>query len=341
MSRKFLTHFRPVKVPAQSLRFSLTWGLGGAAALMIFLQFLTGLLLNFVYDPFPVQAYLSVQHIQLELFPGRLIRNMHHWTGHFLVVVVCLHLLRVFFSGAYFAPRHRTWYIGLVLLLLVLTANFTGYLLPWDQLAYWAVTIATAMLLYIPIVGEPLLQLLRGGAEVSGATLLIFHSIHTTLLPLGFLFCMSYHFWCVRKAGGVKVDTAGKQEMLPAVPELLVRELAFAAIVLCFLLLFAMQFDAPLTGMANPGLTPESVKAPWYFLWLQELLLHLQPVLALCILPLALALFLLVIPFLGRREERPSRSVQVLLGSFFLVIGVLTVTGVWFRGPGMKLVWPW
>ncbi len=341
MNNNFFFHLRPRKVPARALRFTLTWGLGGAAVLMVFLQFLTGLLLNFFYEPFPVQAYLSVQHIDSELFLGRLIRNMHHWTGHFLVVVVCLHMVRVFFCGAYFTPRRRNWYMGLALFLLVLAANFTGYLLPWDQLAYWAVTIGTAMLAYIPVVGESIQTLLRGGEEVSGATLRIFHTIHTTILPLGFLFCLSYHFWCIRKAGGIKVDDQNRQELLPVIPELLVRELAATAVVFCCLLLFSMQFDAPLMAMANPDLTPDTVKAPWYFLWLQELLLHFPPVFAICVLPLAFGTFLGIVPFLGQKGGKPLALIQTLFVSFFLVIIALTVTGLWFRGAGMKLIGPW
>jgi len=152
---------------------------------------------------------------------------------------------------------------------------------------------------------------------------------------------MFYHFWRIRKSGGVKVDPAQTVEMIPAVPELLVRELAFAALVLCFLLLFAMFIDAPLAGMANPAVTPETVKAPWYFLWFQELLLHMPPVLALCILPLAFAVFLLLLPFAGQDKGRASRTVQLILSGFFLVITALTITGLWFRGAGMKLILPW
>ncbi len=337
----FFFHLRPRKVPAQALRFTLTYGLGGAAALMIFLQFLTGLLLNFAYEPVPVHSYLSVQHIQSELFFGQLIRNLHHWTGHFLVVVVCLHLLRVFFSGAYFKPRRRTWYSGLLLLLLVLLANFTGYLLPWDQLAFWAVTIASSMLAYIPVLGIPLQELTLGGTEVSGATLHLFHSFHTVLLPFVFFVSLSYHFWRIRKSGGLKIESQDTQEMLPVVPELLVRELSFAAVVTCFLLFFAMFFDAPLTAMANPSLTPETVKAPWYFLWLQELLQHMPPLLALCVLPLSFTLFLLLLPFPGQKKEKMPRLVQLILICFFLAIVALTITGVWFRGAGMKFILPW
>jgi quinol-cytochrome oxidoreductase complex cytochrome b subunit len=341
MKTNFLLHFRPRKIPAGALRYTLTWGLGGAAALMLFVQLLTGLLLNLTYKPVPVQAWTSVQSIQTDLFLGRLIRNMHHWTGHFLVLVVCLHLLRVFFNGAYFTPRRNSWYIGLALLFLVLAANFTGYLLPWDQLAFWAVTIAGSMVTYMPPAGEWLQQLILGGNVVSGATLQMFHSLHTTLLPAVFLFTLFSHFWCIRKAGGVKVDPAESRKMLPAVPELLVRELAFAAVIFSFLLLFAMGVDAPLSGMANPAVTPETVKAPWYFLWFQELLLHLPPVLALCILPLAFTAFLLLLPFLGQAQEKPTRPVRLVFSGFFLVITALTVTGLWFWGPGMKLILPW
>lgn len=341
MSSNFLFHIRPRKIPAEALCFSLTYGLGGAAVLMVVVQFVTGLLLNLLYIPFPVQAYLSVQYIQEEVFLGQLIRNLHHWTGHFLLIVVCLHLLRVFFSGAYLPPRRRNWYVGLFLGSLVLAANFTGYLLPWDQLAFWAVSIATAMLGYIPFIGESLQGIIRGGVDVNGATLQIFHSFHTTLLPLAFLSGMAYHFWSIRKVGGVKLSAEKKQKMLPAIPELWVRELSFAAILSCFLLLFAMQFDAPLMAMADPLHTPENVKAPWYFLWLQELLLHLRPVLALCSLPLAFTAFLVLLPFTGYEKMNPSRMVKSTMIFFVLVILLLTVTGVWFRAAGMKLIFPW
>lgn len=332
---------RPRKVPAQALHFTLTYGLGGAAALMVFLQLITGLLLNFAYEPVSVHAYLSVQHIQTEQIYGQLIRNLHHWTGHFLVIVVTLHLLRVFFSGSYFGHRRRSWYSGLVLLLLVLLANFTGYLLPWDQLAFWAVTIASSMLTYIPIFGLFLQELILGGAETSEATLQIFHSFHTTLLPFAFLFFMFYHFWRIRKSGGIKIEKQSKQEMVPVIPELMTRELAFAAVVLCFLLLYSMIIDAPLTAMANPNLTPVSVKAPWYFLWLQELLLHMQPILALCLLPIAFVAFLLLLPFIDQKTEKPSKPTKLILISFVSIIVILTITGIWFRGDGMKLVLPW
>jgi quinol-cytochrome oxidoreductase complex cytochrome b subunit len=330
-----------------ALRFTLTWGLGGMAALLIVQQLLTGLLLGFFYKPLPVQAYESVQHIQHSIFLGRLVRNMHHWIGHILVVVVVLHMLRVFLNGAFYPPRRVNWLVGLGLAVLVLMANFSGYLLPWDQLSYWAVTIATAMLSYIPFVGIALQEMVRGGEDVGAVTLQLFYSLHTTLIPVLLFILMAYHFWFVRKAGGVLVPGSSgnskkrKQKTVPVMPELLLRELAFAAVITCVLLLFSMGVDAPLGDMANPGLTPSNVKAPWYFLGAQELLLHVHPFFAVCLLPLCIGLFLIALPFVSTRTSKVNIMIKTLFigGSIFML--ALTITGVWFRGVGMEWVWPW
>lgn len=318
------------------------------AALMVLQQLFTGLLLGFFYEPLPVRAYESVQHIQNTVFLGRLVRNMHHWTGHALIIVVFLHLLRVFVSGAFYSPRRGNWLVGLGLALLVLTANFSGYLLPWDQLSYWAVTIATSMLGYIPLIGTHLHEWIRGGEEVGAATLQIFYSFHTTFVPVALFLLMAYHFWFVRKAGGVLLPDRGKEQVVDtkkqktvSINELLVQEVSFAAVVTCILMLFSMIVDAPLGNMANPALTPASVKAPWYFLGAQELLLHVHPLVAVCVLPLFIALFLILLPF-GRNQTGRLDSLAKTLffsGTSFLLL--LTIIGIWFRGPAMTLVWPW
>jgi quinol-cytochrome oxidoreductase complex cytochrome b subunit len=126
------------------------------AAILVLLQLGTGVLLKFVYEPTPVGAYASVQSIVLDVPFGKLIRNTHHWAAHLLVLVAFFHLLRVFFTGAFQPPRQFNWIVGLFLFFLVLTANLTGYLLPWDQVAFWAVTVATGMLEYIPLIGLPM-----------------------------------------------------------------------------------------------------------------------------------------------------------------------------------------
>ena len=163
--KNLILHFRPATVPEKTLKFTLTWGLGGMAAVLIFLQLGTGLLLKFVYVPTPLDAYTSILALNNEVIFGQLIRNIHHWSANFLVPIVLLHMLRVFFTGAFHPPRQFSWIIGLGLFGLVLTANFTGYLLPYDQLAYWAVTVSTGMLEYIPAIGHRLQEIIQGGHE--------------------------------------------------------------------------------------------------------------------------------------------------------------------------------
>ena len=347
MKKIFLLHFRPRTVPDRALCFSLTWGLGGAAFLLVTIQLFTGLLLSFFYQPLPVQAYLSVHHIQDSLFLGRLLRNLHHWTGHALVIVVFLHLLRILLQNAFYPPRHWNWLVGLGLGLLVLIANFSGYLLPWDQLAYWAVTIATSMLGYIPFAGNVLQQTVRGGAEVGGSTLQIFTAVHTALVPVLLFLLMGYHFWNVRKVGGVLVSrksnqtTGAVEKTVPAIPELLTREFAFAAVVFCILLIFSMTVDAPLGGMANPDLTPDMVRAPWYFVGLQEMLLHVPALFAVLILPLAGTLLLIFLPCIGSSGTRSAAAAKWLLYCSLVLFAGLTLIGICFRGPGMELMLPW
>lgn len=345
MSKNLFLHFRPRSVPADALRFTLTWGLGGMAVLMIMQQLVTGVLLSFFYEPLPVLAYESIKHIENNVFFGRLVRNMHHWTGHGLVIVLFLHMQRVFFAGAFYSPRHRNWLVGLGLALFILMSNFSGYLLAWDQLSYWAVTIAISMLGYIPLIGTTLQEIMWGGGEVDAATLRLFYIIHTTIIPLSLLLFMIYHFWLIRRAGGVLLpvrqkNTDGAKQSLP-INELLIRELSLAAVVTCVLLLFAMSVNAPLGDMANPQLTPTNIKAPWYFLGVQELLLHVHPVVAVFILPLSVTLFLILLPFLKTRLGKRRISVKILFMAGTILMLALTITGIWFRGPGMKLVWPW
>ena len=187
-----ILHFRPRTVSERTLRFTLTWGLGGMAVVLILLLFGTGILMKFVYQPFPDKAYASILHLQRDVLFGQFVRNIHHWSGNILLIVVFLHFLRVFFTGAFQPPRQFNWVIGLFLLLTVLMFSFTGYLLPWDQLSFWAVTICTGMLEYIPGVGVWLQRLIRGGSEVGASTLSNFYAIHTAVLPAALILLMPF-----------------------------------------------------------------------------------------------------------------------------------------------------
>jgi quinol-cytochrome oxidoreductase complex cytochrome b subunit len=298
-------HLRPVTVPETTLRFTLSWGLGGMAIVLVLLQLATGVLLKFAYVPIPAQAYASITQLEDEVLFGAFVRNIHHWSAHFLVLVIFLHWLRVFFTGAFLPPRQFNWVIGLGLLLLVLASNFTGYLLPWDQLAYWGTTICIGMLEYVPGIGSRLQNMIRGGPEIGPDTLRIFFATHTTVLPLLIVTLMAFHFWRVRKAGGlVRPGSAsgvhaGEPQRIPTMPHLLLRETVVALAVVGFVFLFSAVLDAPLGKPANPGLSPNPTKAPWYFAGLQEMLLHFHPVFAVFVLPVLLLGAFLVLPYVN------------------------------------------
>jgi len=262
-----LLHFRPRTVPERTLKFTLTWGLGGMAVILVMMLFVTGLMLKFTYQPVPDRAYESIVHLQNAVYFGQLIRNVHHWSGNALLLVAFLHFLRVFFSGAFHPPRQFNWIFGLVMFLLVLGSNFTGYLLPWDQLAFWAITICTGMLEYIPGIGLELQKLIRGGSDIGPATLTNFFAIHTAIIPAGLIILMPFHFWRIRKANGLVVprkpddDPADRGETVATIPNLIVRELVVAAVLVALILVVSALFNAPLEEKANPGLSPNPTKA--------------------------------------------------------------------------------
>jgi len=295
----FLVHIHPPTVPAETLRFTLSWGLGGMSATLVFLLFATGILQLLAYEPSTSGAYASVQAMYSQAQWGGWIRNIHHWSANLLVIVVILHLLRVYLTGAIGIGRRLNWIIGLLLLILVLAANFSGYLLPWDQLAYWAVTICTSMMAYFPAVGPWLLELFRGGPEVGPATLANFYVLHIAIIPVSFFLFMVWHFWLVRKSGGLirrQAESDGAVSRVPAVPDLVVREAAVGLALIAGIMIAAVFWDAPLHEQANPGMSPNPAKAPWYFLGAQELLLHLHPVFAICVVPVLVSSFLLFLP---------------------------------------------
>lgn len=294
---KFLLHLHPNKINSQAIKYTRTFGLGGIAALLFVLLFITGMLLRFVYIPSEKGAYDSIVYLQNEVLFGQLLRNMHYWCGMLLVVVSFLHVIRVFYSQSIYFERRKNWLYGLLLMFLVISSNFTGYLLPWDQLAYWAVTIMTNMLSYIPIIGEGLATLVRGGTEVNEGTLLRFYHFHTGLLPLIMVFIMSIHFWLVRKAKGVTVADISKKEMVNTNPELVYKEIVVAIALILILIVFSMVINAPLLDKANPLVSPNPSKAPWYFMGFQELLLHLHPGFGIFIVPVLVTAFLIYIPY--------------------------------------------
>jgi quinol-cytochrome oxidoreductase complex cytochrome b subunit len=305
-----LLHLHPRVVPAEALAFPRTFALGGIAVVLFILLAVTGSLLLFGYEPSPERAYASVREITDQAPFGAFVRNVHHWAANGFLLVVFLHLLRVFYTGAHHPPRRTNWIVGLALLLLVVASNFTGYLLPWDQLAYWAVTIATGMLEYVPLLGGTLLRAARGGADVGSKTLALFFVMHVAILPILLLMLTLFHFWLVRKGGGVILpraegEDAPRRTLVPTSPNLVAREGPVALATVGVVLVVAALVEAPLLAQANPGMSPNPAKAPWYFMGFQELLLHLHPAFAVLVVPLLAAAFLVALPYL-RYAEAPS-----------------------------------
>jgi len=285
--RSFIYHIHPPRVPEVSIRFNRTFGLGGMAALLFLIQAITGILLRFEYVPVPEKAYDSILIIQNEILFGKFVRNLHHWSGVFFVLIAFLHFIRVFLSQSIYKLRRANWNIGIAMFFIVMLSNFTGYLLPWDQLSYWAVTVATSMLDYIPFIGGLLQYAARGGADVGAETLLNFYTFHTGLLPICLTILMIYHFWKVRKAKGVALPVGERDSIrVPSDPNLIFKELVVGLVLMAFLLLLSAVLDAPLLDRANPALSPNPAKAPWYFMGIQELLLHIHPFFAAFIIPM-------------------------------------------------------
>lgn len=183
------------------LNVNYSYCLGGAAFVLFMIAAITGLLLSFYYVPSGSEAYRSIIRIQEEVRLGWLVRAVHKWAAHLLIVFVLLHAVRVFVSKAYRPPRELNWVAGALTVLITLASGFTGYLLPWDQKAYWATVVGTSMAGTVPLIGGPLLALVRGGAEVDGTTLVRFYSLHVLHLPLSMAVVLWAHFHMVKKQG--------------------------------------------------------------------------------------------------------------------------------------------
>ncbi|MCZ7572906.1 MAG: cytochrome b N-terminal domain-containing protein [Ardenticatenaceae bacterium] len=215
MTSNIFFHLHPVKVSRKSLRWSYSFGLGVITAILFGVLVFTGVLLMFYYVPSVERAYPAMKEIQLLVPLGQFTRNMHRWAAHLMVLVAILHMARVFYTGAYKPPREFNWIVGVALLLLTLGASFTGYLLPWDQLAYWAITVGTNIAGYAPIAGSAVRSMLLGETEVGQNALIRFYTLHVAVLPLLITLLISLHIWRVRKDGGLAANDASANGSQP------------------------------------------------------------------------------------------------------------------------------
>ncbi len=283
----FFAHIRPRYYERSSTKITHTFGLGFLSAFAFVVETITGLILMVFYIPSQDQASQSMVQIISAVPFGQLMRDIHRVGAEVMVIVVALHMLRVYLTGSFKHPRQFTWVTGVVLLILTLGLSYSGYLLPWDQLAYWAVTIGTSMAKSAPpkeIAGYISNLLLRGGDTIGQNGLLRFYLGHVILLPLLAIIFISVHYYRISRLHGISLPASEEESPDPAVrkaakekldylPEVLTKELMWLAMgVFAFVAFSAFAFHAPLEHHSDPFRTPLHTTAPWYFLWIQGML---------------------------------------------------------------------
>ncbi len=398
----FALHWFPSKVFKPSLDWNYSFWLGTISAALFLLLIVSGLPLLFLYVPSVERAYQSVKDIEYVVTFGWWIRAVHRISAHLMVVAVVLHLVRVFLTGAYKngvgqnQKREWNWVLGVLMLMLTLFLSFTGYLLPWDQLAFWAVTVGTNIASSVPFVGPEVRELMIGGRAIEQATLIRFYVLHVIMLPgaLGVLF--AYHMWRVRKDGGLaRADAASvldrPREEAPtptktytllgvargtaptvrastieapgttvnAVPDLTRRVLIVTLGTFALVSILASAIQSPLEEPANALVTPNPAKAPWYFLWLQEIVTITTvriggftingAFLGGVVLPGLIVTLMTLWPWLdrspatlaGRWLPADRRTQNLVFLAIALVILCFTFIGMYLRGPSWQFYWPW
>ena len=205
-------HLASVKMRRRSLAFSATWYLGTLTLATFLILTVTGILLMLYYHPSVPQAYADMKDLQFVVSAGIFLRNLHRWSAHAMVFLVFAHMFKVFFRGAYRPPREFNWVIGVILLLVTLFLSYTGYLLPWDQLAFWAITVGSNIMSAVPVMGQKMRFLMLGGNTVNANALLRFYVLHCVILPLSAAVLVAIHFWRIRKDGGLYTGQGSAHE---------------------------------------------------------------------------------------------------------------------------------
>src|SRR5216684_584131 len=276
--------------------------LGSVAVFLFMLQAFTGILLAFNYAPTPGDAYNSLRYIVTELTGGRLIRGLHHWGASMMIVVVVMHMLQVFLYGAYKRPREATWMAGVGLLLLTLAYGLTGYLLPWDNRAYWGTVVTTQIAGQAPVVGHYLTRLLGGEGSIGVVTFARFYAMHVVVLPPLMMVLIGIHIYLVRKHGVTPApgDNAPREKFFP---KQVFKDTVGVFVAFMVLFILALVAKIPLEKLADPTDTAYVPRPEWYFLFLFQLLKFFKgpmEVIGSTVLPGLAVLFLFLIPFIDR-----------------------------------------
>lgn len=351
-----ILHVHPTRVYEHSLKPKTTFGLGLICLYLFIIEWVTGVYLMFYYEPSTGAAYGRILDLQYTVSFGRVMRNLHRWAAEAMVVAVVLHMCRVFYTGAYKPPREFNWVLGVSLLLLTLALSFTGYLLPWDQLSFWAVTVGANIVSYAPVLGPKLRFLLLGGDTVGSDALLRFYTLHVIAIPAVAALIINYHIWRVIKDGGLARPQATEEKasrpqpgdvVTTTFPRVVYIELLVFVGLMAALLAASLLFNAPLEEEANPLRPNNPSKAPWYFLGLQELVGY-SAFWGGIMAPTVVVVYLLLLPYMDRRPvgvgvwfDRERVSMMVLGTLVLLAVVVTTAIGIYFRGPNWSFYWPW
>ncbi len=331
----FFHHLHPPSVPIKQARFRYTLAAGGLAVFLVLILFVTGLLEVFYYIPTPDGAPTSIQTITFLVPYGNLVRNLHYWAAQFLVIVAGIHLLRVVMTGAYSAPRQTNFLIGMGLFVSAILLDFTGYILRWDEGIRFALVAGTNLVKSIPLAGQTLYGFLVGGPEPGSATLIRFYGWHIFGLMLAAGILLTWHIFRIRRDGGIAVPPPALRDTPVRLTRnsLVRREVAAMLLASVALLLVSLFAPAPLmqpmSTTSSPVTTP---RAPWFFLWVQELLKLGSPFILGVMVPLLVLLAVTLIPYIfpkiepgekGRWFPSSGRGAQVM---FFLII--LSIAGL-------------
>ncbi len=327
---------RKKKVP---LYHGTIWYYFGGITLFLFLiQVVTGILLLFYYRTGADQAYESVKFLMTEVHFGWLIRSVHSWAANLMVLSAFIHMFSVFFTRAYRKPRELTWITGMILLLLAMAFGFSGYLLPWNELAFFATKVGTDIVGAVPVIGDFLLRLLRGGVDVTGATLSRFFGFHVALFPGIFTVVLAIHLLFVqaqgmsRPVGHESSDKALKT--MPFFPNFVLRDLLLWLIVLNVVALLAVFFPWELGQKADPFTpAPAGIRPEWYFMFMFQTL-KLLPAHILWfegevvgVLGFAIAGILwIIVPFLDRKSAAGRKSRKITYVGILIVLYVIGMT---------------
>ena len=333
----FFVHLHPPTIPAPEARFRYTLGLGGLSVFFLVIVTLTGALETLYYKPTIDGANQSLQAIDLLVPYGQLVRSLHYWSGQALLVAAVLHLIRVVLTGAYKPPRRFNMLLGLGPLVLILLLNFTGYALRWDDDIAWAILVGTNLLQTIPVVGTALYNAAVGGEGIGAPTVARFYGWHIYGLFLVAAILVIWHIFRVRRDGGIsRVDQPAIRGSTVTRMELFRRETIAALVASILLLALAVVFPPALGAQANFNRLPEKPVAPWFFVWVQQLLTAGPPLLMGVLLPASLLVIVALIPYWIDRSQngtghwfhRSGRAAQVIILSMVLLWIALTLRGI-------------